>query len=453
MKVSLQDLRHALRRAPRIGGADLCRALKGVDRSTLARLVAQSEQEIIRRGGSRRTRYALRRALRGSLQSIPLYRIDQQGAGHVVGDVDLTYPEGSALTFHAPFPWPLDADEMKDGWFDGLPYPILDMRPQGFLGRHFAHRNWRMLEVPENVNDWSDDDIVHALSRFGHDQSGDLILGDQAYQVHLDHRQHWESRLIAQRHVKAQYAQRALAALSQGDAGSSAAGEFPKFTAMRELHGAPVAVIVKFSGADDSPAVRRWSDLLICEHLALQTLDVLDVPAAASEIYQHQGRTFFEVVRFDRCGAHGRLPLCSLAILNGALLGQSGASWPALAQALAREKWLDTGSVACIARLWWFGKLIANTDMHEGNLSFQPGLHVAPAYDMLPMQYAPLRGGELPMVDFVPPLPLPGESLAWQQAAAAALQFWRRCAGDARISVGFRTTCAANAERIQSALD
>jgi len=222
---------------------------------------------------------------------------------------------------------------------------------------------------------------------------------------------------------------------------------------MRELHGAPVAVIVKFSGADDSPAVRRWSDLLICEHLALQTLDVLDVPAAASEIYQHQGRTFFEVVRFDRCGAHGRLPLCSLAILNGALLGQSGASWPALAQALARENWLDTVSVACIARLWWFGKLIANTDMHEGNLSFQPGLHVAPAYDMLPMQYAPLRGGELPMVDFVPPLPLPGESLAWQQAAAAALQFWRRCAGDARISVGFRTTCAANAERIQSALD
>lgn len=105
----------------------------------------------------------------------------------------------------------------------------------------------------------------------------------------------------------------------------SAAGEFPKFTAMRMLEGNPVSVIVKFSGADASAAVRRWSDLLVCEHLALETLSAeLGVRTARSAIYHHAGRTFLEVVRFDRRGAHGRLPMCALSSLNAALLGKVG---------------------------------------------------------------------------------------------------------------------------------
>lgn len=71
----------------------------------------------------------------------------------------------------------------------------------------------------------------------------------------------------------------------QGVAGSSAAGEFPKFTAMRMLEGSPVSMIVKFFGADASAAVRRWSDLLVCEHLALETLSAeLGIRAAQSAI-------------------------------------------------------------------------------------------------------------------------------------------------------------------------
>ena len=66
------------------------------------------------------------------------------------------------------------------------------------------------------------------------------------------------------------------------------------------------------------------------------------------------------------------------------------------------------------ATLWHFGQLIANEDMHEGNLSFQPalpgevGLRLAPVYDMLPMMYAPARGVEIAPREFTPPLPLPG---------------------------------------------
>lgn len=323
------------------------------------------------------------------------------------------------------------------------------MRPQGFLGRNFAHLNWQTLEVAENLGDWSDDDVIHVLATLGHDLSGDLILGDRAYQRHLDARRDWESRLIRADQIATTYPAQAQLALAQGLAGSSAAGEFPKFTGMRELSGEAVAVIVKFSGADGSAAVQRWADLLVCEHLALETLPAeLGIPAARSTILHHAGRTFLEVQRFDRRGAHGRLPLCSLASINGALLGKAGLSWAGVAEALQGKGWLAAEAVTQVRRLWWFGKLIANSDMHEGNLSFHPGLTPAPAYDMLPMLYAPLRGGEVPPQTYLPALPLPGEADDWRAAARAAaraaIAYWSRCAGDERISAPFRAICTDN---------
>ena len=453
MKVTLNDLRQSLMQNPRATSGELCRLLKNVNRSTLMRLVAQIENEVIRRGGSRRTRYALRRALRGRSNSLPLYRIDAAGAGHTVGRLDLTYPEGSALSFSEPFAWPLEQGEMSDGWFDGLPYPLLDMRPQGFLGRNFAHLFWQALEVPENLSDWSDDDVVHVLTTYGYDQSGDLILGDLAYQRHLDARRDWESHLIADDQVARTYPEQAKLALAQGIAGSSAAGEFPKFTARRILNGDPVSVIVKFSGAEDSAAVRRWSDLLVCEHLALETLrSELGIPAARSAIHRHAGRTFLEVVRFDRNGAHGRLPVCSLASLNGALLGKAGVSWSTMAAEMQRHDWLAVETVETVSVIWWFGRLIANTDMHDGNLSFQPGLALAPVYDMLPMRYAPLRGGEVPPQAYEPSLPLPAEALAWNKAARAARVYWTRCAADSRVSADFQRICTENSAFLRNAL-
>ena len=136
---------------------------------------------------------------------------------------------------------------------------------------------------------------VHVLASVGHDLSGDLILGGRAYDLHLAARREWERKLIRSVGVPAVYPDLALWALAHGIAGSSAAGEFPKFPSQREIDGEPVSVIVKFSGADD-----------LLQRVA--------------------GRTFLEVVRFDRAGPHGRLPLCLLGALNGALLGISGAA-------------------------------------------------------------------------------------------------------------------------------
>lgn len=453
MKASQADLIRILRASPRAGGGDLCRQLNGINRSTLMRLVAKLGPEVIRLGGSRRARYALRRPLRGRYEPLPLYRIDAQGEGHLSARLDLTYPDGSALAFVEPFPWPVD-EAMGDGWFDGLPYPVLDMRPQGFVGRNFAHRHGRLLGLGESLDHWDDDDIAHALATLGWDQPGDLILGDTAYQLYLDGRQQWQSRLVAEPQLEQAYPALAAAALAHGEAGASAGGEFPKFAVQRLKGGSPVAVIVKFSGADDAAAVRRWSDLLVCEHLALETLaGELAIAAARSEIYQFAGRTFLEVERFDRRGDHGRIPVCTLDGLNGALLGKAGAPWPRLAEALGQRGWLTAAAVGQVQRLWWFGRLIANTDMHEGNLAFHPGLALAPAYDMLPMHYAPQRGGEVPPRSFVPPLPLPPEKAAWCQAARAAASYWARCAADGRISPEFRAICGENARQTEAASD
>ena len=76
-------------------------------------------------------------------------------------------------------------------------------------------------------------------------------------------------------------------------------------------------MIVKFSGSGGSPAVPRWSDLLVCEHLALQMLAAQPGhPAAPSRIVQHAGPTFLENERFDRHGDFGRSSVVTLTALE-----------------------------------------------------------------------------------------------------------------------------------------
>jgi hypothetical protein len=141
--------------------------------------------------------------------------------------------------------------------------------------------------------------------------------------------------------------------------------------------------------------------------------------------------------------------VCSWATLNAALVGKLGTPWPQAAQDLVNAKLLPSESFEQLQRLWLFGKLIANTDMHDGNLAFTPGLQLAPAYDMLPMAYAPVRGVEIQAQKFTLLRPLPSEQTAWTFAAQAASIFWRTAAQDARISDGFRTICEHNAQQFR----
>src|SRR3546814_4455322 len=87
------------------------------------------------------------------------------------------------------------------------------------------------------------------------------------------------------------YAQWAQAALAGEDVGSSPGGEQPKFTATVTTPDGRHAVLVKFAVADSGQAARRWTDLLACEHIALQCLRAAGLPAAASELVDAHGYT------------------------------------------------------------------------------------------------------------------------------------------------------------------
>jgi hypothetical protein len=78
-----------------------------------------------------------------------------------------------------------------------------------------------------------------------------------------------------------QYPVLATQALGQTHIGSSAGGEQPKFTALREGH----PVLVKFSPAGEGAVARRWRDLLVCESLTLHTLAGAGIGAAHTPAY------------------------------------------------------------------------------------------------------------------------------------------------------------------------
>ena len=368
---------------------------------------------------------------------------DATGQAALVSKLALVHPQGALMPL-ANSGWPVPP-ESRDGWWDGLPYPLYDIRPQGYIGRQFARAEHQALGVSQNPEDWGDDDIVYVLSQAGADVSGNLVLGDEAYRRWL------RAKLappepIPESNLGQHYDNLAQHALRGGVAESSAAGEFPKFTALRRRAHASPHVMVKFSGAGKSAAERRWADLLVCEHLALACAATLPgVASARTRVIQHGARVFLEAERFDRVGLHGRVPLCTLEILSHAFLGAGSTDWTLLASRLHKLGLVDAGTVRSLEQLWWFGRLIANTDMHLGNLSFYvaPRLRLAPAYDMSPMAYAPLPGGELPRREVTPPLPLPAQREVWQSACTAAIEFWQRAAGDRRISSGFQSVCEA----------
>jgi hypothetical protein len=132
--------------------------------------------------------------------------------------LDLVRPQGSCLPL-AGVGWPVP-EGSRDGWWDGLPYPLYDMSPQGYMGRQLARAEHRQLGVSPNPQEWGDDDIAWVLSRSGSDVSGNQILGDRAFE-------HWQATKLAPpeplhtRALGAAYARLAKHAIGAGVAGSS----------------------------------------------------------------------------------------------------------------------------------------------------------------------------------------------------------------------------------------
>lgn len=418
-------------------------AALGISQPVVSRLLAAAGGQVVRIGRARRARYAAVRDVRGLGTEWPLFRIDARGRPHASGQLTALYRAGSFFAAANPTDWL--RDNFVDGLFPGVPWFLDDQRPQGFLGRLFAQRWSHELGLPPDILRWNDDAVLTALLVHGEDGPGDFVLGDAALERALQSEP--DSIPVATRENC--YAALAEAALAGEMVGSSAAGEQPKFTAaVQDSDGTIRHVIVKFSEpVDNNPAARRWADLLICEHVASQLLAEQGSPSARTEVVWSQGRLCLEVTRFDRVGAYGRRGCVTLAAWGDAHDGERD-EWPSAVARMRQGRWVDEVALEHVRQRWWFGRMIGNTDMHFGNISFflddQLPLELTPNYDMLPMLYRPGSSGALVSREYRPPVPTPADMRFWQQAAAWADEYWQRIAAHPEISDDFRQIAEAN---------
>lgn len=404
-----------------------------ISRPTLSRWIKDAGSSILTIGKTASTVYAAREQ---SIDELPLYMIDEMGESRHLGAL-VPLAQGQWFLQKASDLTTLFKGEFKDGLYPGLPWFLADLRPSGFLGRALATGIAPLFGYDTNPENWPDAAVAHVLSIYGTNLQGSFIVGEQA----LDKVLNSDETVVDS--PKVDYPQLSKHVLQSGqEFGSSVGGEQPKFTTLVKNNGRPCHVIVKFSPPTDSPAGRRWADLLISEHIANQVLESEGYSCARTRIYEIENRIYLESERFDRIGLNGRRGLVSLRSLDAAFVGQGSGSWIKCAQSLGRIQLVTTETLEQIARFECFGNLIANTDMHFGNLSFYLNddfpLALAPCYDMLPMYFRPTPSGEVPEVDFVPRRPLPENKEAWQQMYPLALEFWKRASIDERISEAFR---------------
>lgn len=436
--MSSVNLQSALLSGPRTA-RELVSALN-VSQPTVSRWLAEKRDHILVIGKARATRYALRRAVREIGSEWPVYRVDEVGGVSLAGRLHAIYPAG--------FVW-RDAVNHRESLFEGLPWFLVDNRPQGFLGRQLVGLH-QVEGLPERLDAWGDDDILYGLTRMGFDLPGNLLVGDLAVSGFQRQTGFMQSlagdlTLVSRAKLRGLYPALIQRSWCFDRLKSSAGGEQPKLGECVLDSQGLVELLIKYSPPVEQKVGMRWSDLLLAEHLALVTLMDHGMSAADSEICQTADRTFLEVTRFDRTLRLGRLGIVSLEAVSHEFVGHAR-PWDEQAATLLEQRLISREDYERILCIHAFGRLIANTDMHNGNLSFFLGddfsLRLAPVYDMLPMHHAPNNHGEVIARPLRQARPTRLTEPVWEEVKAWAVEYWRRVRDDDRISADFQGIAA-----------
>ncbi len=398
-----------------------------ISQPTLSRAIVNLGRDAVRIRVGRTFQYALRDGARG-IEDCPVYRVDEGGRISQIGTLIPVRNDGFVMC----------ETSGPTLFSEGIPWWLLDMRPQGYMGRAYAARHAQALGLPTNIREWSDSQSIRALIAHGHDATGNLLLGDLARARFL----HSPDPVAVPLQARGEhYTRLARQVAGDDEPWSSAAGEQPKFAVYSESLLGCRHRIVKFTQPDENPVTQRWRDLLLAEHHALETLAQGGVAAARTEIIDYGGQRFLEVERFDRIGMRGRMGLFSLGAVDAEFTGMAKSVWPVVAKELATLGHIQPDASDGTALLYAFGTLIGNTDMHEGNLSFvshsgRP-YALAPAYDMLPMAFQPRSGGGLSNTLSPATLHATVALEVWQSAMVLAINFLERIRSDSRFSEQF----------------
>lgn len=228
--------------------AELLPAL-GISPATLARLIEELKGQVLTMGKGRATRYALRRPVAGLPEAIPIYEVLPSGKSQRLGSLAPVQPKG--------YFFQSSVEGVSSSLNVVLPYFLNDMRPQGYLGRVVPRRHPE-LELPADIRLWDSDAVLRYLTRYGWSTTGNLIVGDEAFDLHM--RDARDPRGVVEGKVERYYENAAADALGLSQAGSFAGGEQPKFLTRRAEDGA--SLIVKFSPPTGETIGRRVADLL-----------------------------------------------------------------------------------------------------------------------------------------------------------------------------------------------
>lgn len=403
----------------------------GLSQTAVSRQLRGMGDAVVKLPNMRPPKYAMTRNAFGGSNKLPLAMVDAHGNTVLVAYVRPLASGGFFVEPATDMPKVL-LGESGSGLYQDLPYFLSDLCPQGFLGRQIAEDLASQSgDFPSDPRYWNANHIGRYLISNGDDLPGNFKFGEQAL-----------SRVRRRPAVTTEEAYPALAdsVMSGVIPGSSAGGEQPKFTtfcANRSAH-----VIVKFSPLGHSDVARRWRDILITEYHATEAIHSSDFPAAETRLIEIDGRLFLESQRFDRTGEFGRMPMLSLQSIDAEFTG-IGSDWPRVLDALHKKNLVSWQHVYDAECLWWFGRLINNSDMHLGNLSFAiegDVFRLLPVYDMCSMGFAPKSGGEVLPYSFVPP-EYKGINLGAGDIGVIqdmARNFWERVASDARISDEFK---------------
>ncbi|MBU0498918.1 MAG: type II toxin-antitoxin system HipA family toxin YjjJ [Gammaproteobacteria bacterium] len=403
----------------------------GLSQPAVSRQLRGLGRRVVRLPGGKTPRYAIARNAFGADDSLPLYSVDPFGNNLIVAHIRPLAHGGFFVEGCTGMPKVLLGDG-GDGVYDDLPYFLDDLRPQGFLGRQIAEEMAGISpDFPTDPRRWNAEHIGRYLISNGDDLPGNFKFGPAA---HLRIRQRPE--VVSCEDYPA-LAERVLRGVIPG---SSAGGERPKFTAYNGERG---HVIVKFSPAETGPMADRWRDILITEFHASEAIHTQGFPAAETRLIERKGRLFLESQRFDRSGEFGRLPMLSLQAVDAEFTGL-GSDWPRVVLALSQRGLLNPQHAYDAIFLWTFGRLINNTDMHLGNISFSiegDVFRILPLYDMCCMGFAP-KAAEVGPFNFVPP-DLGREKTMLSDDGIIAVRkmahdFWGSVAADERISKAFR---------------
>lgn len=422
----------------RQAGAPELQKRLGISQATFSRLAGRLGDRLLVTGKARARRYAARRTIEDVGDRVPVYAVDEAARARLVLVLHPVLPEAFYV-------------EAAVGDFDSsphadLPYFLNDVRPSGFLGRHVSAQH-PTLELPPDSRHWSGSQTLRYLALHGWNVPGNLIVGEAAFRLYLMHAVK-PPDLVEPRHRARRYRELAEGALATVP-GSSAGGEQPKFLVSRR---GAAPLLVKFSPPVTNAVERRQADLLVAEHLAHHTLTKHGRRAARSSLFTAGERTYLEVERFDRTPSGGRLGVLSLLALDAEFVGKLG-SWTESVRVLVEQKRVPRALLDDVRFLELFGKLIGNTDMHSGNLSFfvagERVLGLAPAYDMLPARYM-LQAGHLYGGALEFEAPAPSDASVWQPASRAAIEFWQALSRERAVSRELKSIAAENAARVSA---